>query len=84
MSPLPGLVVESLPLGGGCTLYLQSPIVSLLQLSNVMGSASVRVPIPLLPSLRGALLYSQAFVADPQGPVFGLALTNACRLVVGD
>ena len=60
------------------------PIVWLLQPSNLLGFASVTVPIPLDPLLRGTLLYSQAFIVDPQGPVFGLAFTNGCRLVVGD
>jgi hypothetical protein len=32
----------------------------------------------------GSSLYAQAFVADPQGPVLGLAFSAGRKLVLGD
>jgi hypothetical protein len=42
------------------------------------------LPIPLDMALRGAAVYAQAFVADPQGPVLGLAFTAGRKLLLAD
>ncbi len=68
-----------------CTLYLGSPIVPLLAVTNWAGFArSQRFVLPLNTNLRGLTLYAQAFVADPQGPVSGLTFSAGLRLVLGD
>jgi len=68
-----------------CTLYLQSPIVPLLAVTNWAGFArSQGFAVPLDGNLRGLTLYAQAFIADPQGPVSGLTLSAGLRLVIGD
>jgi hypothetical protein len=40
--------------------------------------------LPLDNTLRGATLYAQAFVVDPQGPVLAVAASAGLRLVLGD
>ena len=45
---------------------------------------SARYALPFDLTLRGAVVYAQAFVADPQGPVFGLAFSAGARLTFGD
>ena len=75
---------QTLPIGP-CTLYLKDPIVLLAAVSNRAGFAetpSFALPIDL--TLRGSSLYAQAFVADPQGPVLGLAFSAGRKLVLGD
>ena len=78
------LGTQSLAIGGGCTLYLQAPIAVVLAATDSIGFASIRFSVPPDPTLRGATLYAQAFVADPQGAAGGLAVTSGRRLVVGD
>ena len=77
-------VTQSLSLGGGCTLYLQNPIVTLVNQTNASGFASISLNVPLDPSLRGGTLYAQAFVLDSNGGPLGLAVTAGRQLVVGD
>jgi hypothetical protein len=74
---------QSLPIGP-CTLYL-TQILPLVAVSNGAGFASTpNLPLPLDITLRGATLYAQAFVVDPQGPVLGLAFSAGRKLVLGD
>jgi len=74
---------QSLPLGGGCTLYLADPIAVLTGVTNESGFGTVRVPIPLEPAFRGVVVHAQALVFDPAG-FAGLAFTAGLRLVLGD
>jgi hypothetical protein len=70
---------------GPCTLYLQDPILFLLAASNWSGFAeATRFAIPPDITLRGRTVYAQAFVADPQGPVLGVAFSAGLRLVLGE
>jgi hypothetical protein len=76
---------DSLDLGGGCRLYVKGSIVPLVAVTNGFGFAeSPALTIPLDLALRGALAYAQAIVADPLGPVSGLALSAGRKLVLGD
>jgi hypothetical protein len=59
-------------------------IVALPALTNALGNASLRLPIPTDPALRGVVRIAQAAVADPLGPVAGLALSAGRALRVGD
>lgn len=68
---------------GGCTLYLADPIMPVLAVTNAVGFATVRVPLPLDVRLRGAILHAQVFVDDPS-PIGPLAFTAARRILVGD
>jgi hypothetical protein len=70
---------------GPCTLHLLDPIVPMFAISNWAGFAEApRFALPLDVALRGAAAYAQAFVGDPQGPVFGLAFSAGLRLTLGD
>ena len=70
---------------GPCTLYLKDPIVPLLAVTNWAGFAeSPKFALPLDITLRGVTLYAQAFVADRQGPVLGLAFSAGRKLMLGD
>jgi hypothetical protein len=75
---------QALNLGGGCTLYLNGVLMPLFSATNASGFASVKLSIPLDPSLRGGAAYAQAFVLDPMGSFAGLALSGGLKLVFGD
>lgn len=75
---------QSLPIGGGCTLYVKDPILPVLAATNAFGFATTSFAVPWDPALRGVAVYAQAFVADPRGPVLGLALSAGRRLLLGD
>jgi hypothetical protein len=75
---------QTLPIGP-CTLYLSDPILLLPEPSNAAGFAqTVPIPLPLDIALRGAIVYAQTFVVDPQVPVFDLAFSAGLGLVLGD
>jgi hypothetical protein len=75
---------QTLPIGP-CTLFLRDPIHPLVVVSDANGFATTpTVQLPPDPGLRGATVYAQAFVADPQGPVLGLAFSQGLRIVFGD
>jgi len=76
--------MQTLGLGGGCTLSLKDPLVSLVTMTNANGSASVGIPISADTSLLGTTVYAQAFVFDPMGAFAGAAFTGGLKLVVGD
>lgn len=71
------------PLGGGCTLYLTGQPSLQLAMTDGGGHARQRLAIPLVPSLRGGVLYAQAAALDP-GAVAGVMLTAGRALSVGD
>jgi len=74
----------SLPIGG-CTLLVKDPFVPFLALSNWTGfAAGPSLTIPSDPALRGALLYTQAFVVDPSVPLLSLATSAGQKLGLGD
>jgi hypothetical protein len=70
---------------GGCTLLVAAPWLEVLGTGDPSGQARLPAPIPLTASLSGAVVYAQAFVADPNGAFFGsVAFANGLALVVGD
>ena len=75
----------SLSLGNGCMLHVDpaSVFAILGTASNAAGFASVPLPVPDLPALRGVSLWSQAAAADPGGAVAGWSLSQGLRLVIG-
>jgi hypothetical protein len=75
---------QSLALGGGCTLYLQNPVLPQFALGNAAGFASLRWSVPADPALRGAAVYAQAVALDPTSGPLGLAFTAAQQLTAGD
>jgi hypothetical protein len=76
---------DNLDLGGGCRLYVSGDLVPLFAVTNGFGFAeSAPLSIPLDLALLGALAYAQAVVADPRGPVSGLAFSAGRQLVIGD
>jgi hypothetical protein len=74
---------QSLPIGGGCTLYLKDTVFPLFAVTNASGFGTIKLPVPLDVGLRGATLFAQAIVVDPANPV-GLAFTAGRTLVLGD
>ena len=82
VSFLPG----NAPLGGGCSLLLGQPIVSLPGvLSSSTGTASTLLPIPSDPSFGGLSLNGQWLVFDPNGWLLNFAcLSNALNLRIGN
>ena len=75
---------QNFPLGGGCTAYVNGTIVTLPVASNAFGFATTQLAVPLDITMRGAQLFGQALVLDPQGPVAGLAFSAGRGFVVGD
>ena len=75
---------QALQLGGGCTLYLQGVLVPAVTSTNASGFASVRLALPLDPSLRGGSVFAQGFVIDPVGPFAGIAASAGLRLLLAD
>jgi len=69
---------------GGCTFYLGNPWVGLPVVTGATGIASVAIPVPNAPALRGGAVYLQGLVLDPPGEFAGIALSAALRLVIGD
>jgi hypothetical protein len=76
-------VTQSLPIGGGCTVWLWNPALYFV-VARASGCASFRLAIPLDPGLRGAVFHAQAAVFDPLGPAAGIALSAARTFVLGD
>lgn len=78
--------VGNLPLGGGCSLLVDSQTMSTMMLfTNLTGTATLRFGVPSALSFRGLDLFFQWAVFDSQG-AFGpgtMALSNALRIQVG-
>jgi hypothetical protein len=78
------LGTQSLPLGGGCSLYLNGALLPVASATNSAGFATLSVPIGFDPGLRGVPVYVQAIVLDPAGAFAGLAFTAGLGLGLGD
>ncbi len=71
-------------LGGGCDLYLATPIASVLRFTDGAGEQSYVFSVPNDPALLCLDLYLQDAVFDPNGAFAStLALSNAVRAHVG-
>lgn len=69
--------------GGGCTLYLQEPVIPSVLLTSATGFATLRLAVPLDPGLVGTVLHAQGFVLDPLGAFAGLSFTPYVSLLLG-
>lgn len=65
-----------LPLGGGCTALLASPVF-IAASTDPAGNALLPLPIPADPALQGVELYVQAIALDPRGQLAGVAAASA-------
>ena len=72
----------ALPLGGGCTLYLNGAIATVAAVANAAGFTSLLFPIPPNPALVGFSLTGQAAALDAAAPL-GLTLTSQLTFRVG-
>jgi hypothetical protein len=77
-----GMATASLPIGP-CTLYLQDTLIVVGVITNAAGFCSLRLSIPPLPSLTGAVLFAQAFVLDAGAPI-GLAFSPGLQIRLGE
>lgn len=76
------LAAGSLPLGGGCTLYLHGALVTVAVAANAAGFANLAFPIPNTPSLIGFEMTAQAATLDAAAPL-GVALSGYVAMRVG-
>lgn len=74
------------PLGGGCDLYLQPPLVLLNTVTSGAGEATVFLPIPnSSSSFAGCDAFFQYFIFDPNGAYNGqFAFSDGLRIKVGN
>ena len=70
---------QSVAIGGGC-----APAALFADISNSYGHAEVAIPMPYDIALRGLDVWSQAAALDVQGAAFGISLTRALRMRIGD
>jgi hypothetical protein len=75
---------DNVLLQNGCLLYLKHPIVPLAATSDALGFASLKLAVPVDPTLGGGTLHAQAFILDPLGGALGFVATPARALVIGD
>jgi hypothetical protein len=78
-----GLGLGTVPLGHGCTYYLQNSVATQVGFTDALGFWPAPLPLPMVPSLRGLVLHAQGAVVDPAAPA-GFALTQALSLRIGD
>lgn len=75
-----------LNVGGSCNLLVSADIVLLVGVHGTSGpgngTASVKMPIPSDPKLRGAKAYFQWGVVDPAAAGIGVAFSNAATLTL--
>jgi hypothetical protein len=70
----------AIPLGAGCTLWLQPPVPLLPVATNASGQALLALPIP--PALAGLSFATQAAVLDGSARL-GVALSRGLLLTIG-
>jgi ELWxxDGT repeat protein len=80
-----GLARADLPVPTGCHLYVDCSFVRLYTMADTNGVATLSLPVPNDPSLRGGRLFGQFAVADPGGAFYGLlSLTSGIEVIVAD
>lgn len=78
-----GLGQGNVALGGGCTLFVQQEIASVVAVTNAAGFLHLPAPVPNLGALLGLTVTLQGGVLDATAPL-GFALSRGLRLVLGD
>lgn len=72
-------------LSPGCQINLAVPKYYLFGFADAAGTWEVPTPIPVVPSLVGAVTYKQAASYSPGGPAFGeWVLTNGLEYLLGN
>ncbi|MGE0143422.1 MAG: hypothetical protein AB7I19_10450 [Planctomycetota bacterium] len=71
------------PLGNGCTLHLGGSLIPVASSVNPFGIATLRLPLPDSPSLRGVTIHSQAVALTPLEPL-GMRVSDAIAWTIGD
>ena len=69
--------------GGGCSLLVEPLVVVFVGVSGSgpgNGTASVRMPIPKKPKLKGVAIHLQWGVADPAAKGIGIAFSDAATV----
>lgn len=75
---------DTVPLGGGCSIYLAAAEIVLPLATDPAGTSSLPITLPAAPVLVGLPLYFQSLVTAPGGPLFGsFELSGGVELVVG-
>lgn len=74
---------RNLALGAGCTTYLPPSFAPSVAMGNAHGFASMRMPLPVDPTLRGLRFVAQGLALDPTAPL-GVGLTAGLYLTLGD
>ncbi|MBL8901203.1 MAG: choice-of-anchor E domain-containing protein [Planctomycetes bacterium] len=79
-----GVGPDNVPLGGGCFLLVQGPLVFLPSVAtDASGAASTPVPIPADPSLYGQTVHGQYSVVDPLSPIGTLVFSDGLAMLLG-
>jgi len=79
-----GFAPTSLPIGGGCTLWVAGPPIALNTATTPAGTATMPLSVPNNPRLIGLMLFGQWAILDPNGAWLGIvSLSGALRYVVG-
>ena len=79
-----GWQIGAIPVGGGCTIYMQNLGTIATTLTDAAGASSFAITIPATVSLLGASLIEQVGVFDPLGvSPFGTATSAGIYWVVG-
>jgi hypothetical protein len=77
-------VQQTTLLGSGCTAYVGAPFADVLfATADAAGVARARIAVPAELRLVGATPIAQAGALDPQGPLGGLAISDARQLTIG-
>jgi ELWxxDGT repeat protein len=72
-----------LPLGGGCTFYVQLLGVQVyVTPTDGMGQGSVTLPVPGTPLVIGVQAFGQFGVVDPMGAFSGISMTSGLKAVI--
>jgi hypothetical protein len=76
----------NIPLGSGCQLLLDFPLVLLAAAPiDALGDASTPLPIPSIPALIGSSLFFQWAVLDPLGPFLStFSVSNGVQVQIGN
>ncbi|MCA8954115.1 MAG: hypothetical protein KDE27_31695 [Planctomycetes bacterium] len=79
-----GLSPTSVPLGGGCSLLVGSPVGTVFAITDGIGDAELTLAVPPANTFLGVGFYAQVAVVDPgNAGVGGITLSNGLRLVIG-
>ncbi len=78
-----GFLQSSVPIGGGCTLLVDT-LASVPAVTDAGGGSAWTIAMPTSAAFLGSQVEFQAIVADPQGAFLGLAaLTGGVEAIVG-